>query len=135
TRLYIGSEWREASGGKRFDVVDPASEQVIAQVADGTVEDAQAAVDAAAVAQPAWAVRPPRERAEILRKAFDLLTAAENRLARLIVRENGKALPDAIGEMRYAAEFFRWFSEEAVRNLGTVSVAPASGARILVQHK
>jgi len=135
TRLFINGEWRDASDGRRFDVIDPASGEVIAQVADGTVEDAQAAVDAAAAAQPAWAARSPRERAEILRKAFELLTAQEDRFARLITRENGKSLTDSVGEMRYAAEFFRWFSEEAVRNLGSVSVAPASGARILVQHK
>ena len=135
TRLFINGEWRDASDGGRFDVIDPASGEVIAQVADGTVEDAQAAVDAAAAAQPAWAARSPRERAEILRKAFELLTAQEDRFARLITRENGKSLTDSVGEMRYAAEFFRWFSEEAVRNLGSVSVAPASGARILVQHK
>jgi len=135
TRLYLNGEWREAAGRDRFAVIDPASEETIAEVADGTIEDARAAVDAAAAAQPDWAARHPRERAEILRKAFDLLTAQEDRFARLITRENGKALTDSIGEMRYAAEFFRWFSEEAVRNLGSVSVAPASGARILVHHK
>ena len=135
TNLYINGEWVEGSGGERFPVFNPATEEVIAHVADATTDDARAAVNAAAAAQPAWAARPPRERAEILRKAFDLLTKQEDRFARLITQENGKSLQDSIGEMRYAAEFFRWFSEEAVRNLGSVSVAPASGARILVQHK
>ncbi len=135
TRLYINGEWREGSAGERFEVVDPATGEVIATVADATVEDAQAAVDAAADAAADWAARSPRVRGEVLRKAFELMTAQEDRLARLITRENGKALPDAIGEMRYATEFFRWFSEEAVRNLGSVSVAPSTGARILVHHK
>ena len=135
TRLYINGKWLESSDGKRFPVVDPATEEVIAHVSDATVEDAQAAVDAAAGAAADWAARAPRDRAEILRRAFELLTAQEDRFARLITRENGKSLTDAIGEMRYATEFFRWFSEEAVRNLGSMSVAPSSGARILVQHK
>ncbi len=135
TRLYINGKWLESSDGQRFPVYDPATEEVIAYVADATVEDAQAAVDAAADAAVHWVARSPRERAEILRRAFELLTAQENRFARLITRENGKSLTDAIGEMRYATEFFRWFSEEAVRNLGSMSLAPSSGARILVQHK
>lgn len=135
SRLYINGEWLEGSDGKHFDVINPATEEVLSQVADGSVADARRAVDAAAAALPGWAARSPRERAEILRKAFELLTRQEDRFAQLITLENGKALPDAIGEIRYAAEFFRWFSEEAVRNLGSISVAPSSGARILVQHK
>jgi len=133
--LYINGKWRESRDGRRFSVINPADESVLAQVADGTEADAQDAVDAAAEAQPAWAARSPRERGEILRKAFELIIAREDFFARIITRENGKALPDALGEIRYAAEFFRWFSEEAVRNLGSLSVAPSSGARILVHHK
>src|SRR5262245_36672935 len=135
TNLFIGGEWREASDRRRFDVIDPATEQVLASVADGTVADAVAAVDAAAAALPAWAAQTPRERAEILRKAFDVLIGQKERIARLITLENGKALPDSRSEAVYAAEFFRWYAEEAVRNIGQVSRAPSSGARILVQHK
>jgi succinate-semialdehyde dehydrogenase/glutarate-semialdehyde dehydrogenase len=104
-------------------------------VASATVEDAKAAVDAASAAFPGWAGKKPRERAEILRKAFDLIVKDAERFAKLITIENGKALSDARGEVLYAAEFFRWNAEEAVRNIGQVSQAPASGARILVQHK
>jgi succinate-semialdehyde dehydrogenase/glutarate-semialdehyde dehydrogenase len=135
TRLYIGGEWRDASDGSEFPVDNPATGEVIAQVANGTVADALAAVDAAAAAGPAWAAKTPRERSEILRKAFELFTADKEKFARLNTLENGKALPDARAETTYAAEFFRWFAEEAVRNIGQVGMAPASGARMVVQHK
>ncbi|MBX9772855.1 MAG: NAD-dependent succinate-semialdehyde dehydrogenase [Xanthobacteraceae bacterium] len=135
TDLWIGGKWRKASDGARFDVIDPATENTVASVASATVEDAKAAVDAAAAAQPAWAAKKPRERGEILRKAFELIMRDAERLAKLITIENGKALSDSRGEVAYAAEFFRWNAEEAVRNLGSTSVAPASGARIVVQHK
>jgi succinate-semialdehyde dehydrogenase/glutarate-semialdehyde dehydrogenase len=135
TDLYIGGQWRPASDKARFDVIDPATEEAIASVASASVADARAAVDAADAAFEAWAARKPRERAEILRKAFDLLTREAERFAKLITIENGKSLSDARGEVAYSAEFFRWYAEEAVRNLGEVSRAPASGARILVQHK
>jgi succinate-semialdehyde dehydrogenase/glutarate-semialdehyde dehydrogenase len=135
TDLFIGGVWRESSDRGRFDVVDPATEHVLTSVADGTVADAAAAVDAAAAALPAWAARAPRERAEVLRKAFEVMIGQKERIARLITLENGKALPDSRAEAAYAAEFFRWYAEEAVRNIGQVSRAPTSGARILVQHK
>lgn len=135
TDLYIGGRFRPASDGGSFDVFDPATEEVLASVANGTVEDALAAVDAAAAAFDGWAGRSPRERGEILRKAFELFSAQKERFARLMTLENGKALLDSRSEAAYAAEFFRWYSEEAPRNLGDVSKAPASGARILVQHK
>ena len=135
TDLYIGGRWRPASDGARMDVVDPATEAVIASVASASVEDAKAAVDAAAAAAGDWAGRKPRERGEILRKAYDLLSQQGERFARLITVENGKSLADARGEVAYAAEFFRWYAEEAVRNIGEVSRAPSSGARIVVQHK
>ncbi|WP_018698883.1 NAD-dependent succinate-semialdehyde dehydrogenase [Amorphus coralli] len=135
TDLYIGGAWREASDGGRFDVFDPARETVIASVASGTVDDALAAVDAADAAFADWAGRKPRERAEILRKAYDLIMADKDRLARLITLENGKALPDSQSEIAYAAEFFRWYAEEAVRNIGEVMRSPTTGARILVHHK
>jgi succinate-semialdehyde dehydrogenase/glutarate-semialdehyde dehydrogenase len=135
TDLWIGGEWRKASDQSRFDVIDPATESVIASVASASADDAQAAVDAASDAFPGWAAKKPRERAEILRKAFELIIAQAERLARLITLENGKALPDSRGEVAYAAEFFRWFAEEAVRNIGQVYNAPSSGARVVVQHK
>jgi succinate-semialdehyde dehydrogenase/glutarate-semialdehyde dehydrogenase len=135
TDMYIGGTWSEASDGNRFDVYNPATETVIASVASGTVEDAKAAVDAADAAFADWAGRKPRERAEILRRAYDLIMADKDRLARLITLENGKALPDSQSEIAYAAEFFRWYAEEAVRNIGDVMRSPTTGARILVHHK
>src|SRR6201990_3079648 len=135
TDLWIGGKWRKASDGGRFDVTDPATEKTIASVASATVDDAIAAVDAAQAAFEGWAGRQPRERAEILRKAYDLIMRDAERFAKLITLENGKALPDSRGEVAYAAEFFRWYAEEAVRNLGDMSRAPSSGAHILVQHK
>ncbi|MGE0061157.1 MAG: NAD-dependent succinate-semialdehyde dehydrogenase [Xanthobacteraceae bacterium] len=135
TDLWIDGKWRKSSDNQRFDVTDPATEKVIASVASATVEDAKAAVDAAQNAFAGWAARKPRERAEILRKAYELTIRDAERFAKLITLENGKALSDSRGEIAYAAEFFRWYAEEAVRNLGQISVAPASGARIVAQHR
>jgi succinate-semialdehyde dehydrogenase/glutarate-semialdehyde dehydrogenase len=135
TDLWIGGKWRKSSDGGRFDVIDPATENKVASVASATVEDAKAALDAASAAFPGWAAKKPRERAEVLRKSFELIMRDAERLAKLITIENGKALSDSRGEVAYAAEFFRWFAEEAVRNVGQNSVAPGSGARILVHHK
>jgi len=135
TDLWIGGQWKKSSDGQRFDVIDPATEKAIASVASATVDDARAALDAAQAAFGPWAAKKPRERAEILRKAYELTMRDAERLAKLITLENGKALSDSRGEVAYAAEFFRWYAEEAVRNLGQVSTAPASGARIFVQHK
>ena len=115
TDLFIGGAWRASGSGKRIDVIDPATEQRLASVADATIEDAILAVDAAANAAPAWAATAPRKRSEILRRCFELMTRDAEQLAELISLENGKALADARGEVAYAAEFFRWFSEEAVR--------------------
>jgi len=135
TGLYIDGKFREASDGGRFDVLNPATEQPLCSVADGTVEDAKAALNAADRAFPAWAARSPRERGEILRKCFELFTERKEYFARLMTLENGKALVDSRAEAAYAAEFFRWYSEEAPRNIGEMSRAPSTGARILVQHK
>ncbi len=99
------------------------------------MDDAKAAIDAAEVAFEGWAAKKPRERAEVLRKAYELIVRDAERFAKLITIENGKALPDSRSEVLYAAEFFRWYAEEAVRNIGAVSRAPSSGARILVHHK
>jgi succinate-semialdehyde dehydrogenase/glutarate-semialdehyde dehydrogenase len=135
TDLWIGGKWRKASDDVRFDIIDPATENVITSVASASVEDAKAAVDAAQDAFPGWAGKKPRERAEVLRKAYEVIMAQAERLAKLITLENGKALSDSRGEVAYAAEFFRWYAEEAVRNIGDVSRAPASAARIFVQHR
>jgi succinate-semialdehyde dehydrogenase/glutarate-semialdehyde dehydrogenase len=135
TDLWIGGKWCSSSDGARFDVIDPATEKTIASVASASVEDARRAVDAAQDAFEDWAGRKPRERAEILRKAYEIIMRDAERFARLITLENGKALSDSRGEIAYAAEFFRWYAEEAVRNIGQISMAPASGARIVAQHK
>lgn len=135
TDLYINGTWREGSEGQRFDVLNPATEEVIASVASAEIADADAALDAAESAMAEWATRTPRERSEILRKAWELMTARLDHFAHLITLENGKARADAMGEATYAAEFFRWFAEEAVRADGLITHAPASGARIMVQHK
>jgi succinate-semialdehyde dehydrogenase / glutarate-semialdehyde dehydrogenase len=132
TELFIGGKWVPASSGDRFDVLDPATGDVIASVADGGVDDANAAVDAASAAFASWASTAPRQRSEILRRAFELMSSRADDLAKTISLENGKALTDAKGEVTYAAEFFRWYAEEAVRADGTVTTAPAGANRILV---
>src|SRR5919206_149018 len=132
TELFIGGKWVPASSGDRFDVLDPATGDVIASVSDGGVDDAMAAVDAASAAFPAWASTPPRERSETLRRAFELMTSRADDLAKLVSLENGKALTDAKGEVTYAAEFFRWYAEEAVRADGAVTTAPSGANKILV---
>jgi succinate-semialdehyde dehydrogenase/glutarate-semialdehyde dehydrogenase len=130
--LFIGGVWRPASDGARITVLDPATAETLTTVANGTVEDGLAAVDAAAAALPGWAATAPRARADILLRAFTLMHERAEELATLIVRENGKALPDARAELTYAAEFFRWYAEEAVRVAGTVQTAPGGANRILV---
>ncbi len=135
TNLYINGDWHEGASGERFDVINPANEEVLTSVASAEIADADAALDAAEAAFGDWAARKPRERSEILRKAWELMVARKDEFARLITLENGKAGADAMGETLYAAEFFRWFAEEAVRADGMITHAPASGARIVVQHK
>jgi succinate-semialdehyde dehydrogenase / glutarate-semialdehyde dehydrogenase len=127
--LYVGGKQVPASDAGRFDVLDPATGGVIASVANGTVEDALACVEAADAAAAGWAATPPRQRSEILRKAFELMTERADEIAHLISLENGKALPDARGETAYAAEFFRWYAEEAVRGSGSVMTAPSAPTR------
>jgi succinate-semialdehyde dehydrogenase / glutarate-semialdehyde dehydrogenase len=132
TQLLVGGQWIDASDGHTFDVTDPATGDVVAVVADASIQDGLAAVTAAADALPGWSATPPRQRAEVLRRTFELMTERTDELARLIVRENGKALSDARGEVTYAAEFFRWFAEEAVRAGGELQTAPAGTNRIMV---
>ncbi|MEV7085575.1 NAD-dependent succinate-semialdehyde dehydrogenase [Streptomyces sp. NPDC093085] len=130
--LYIAGEWRTASDGERFDVLDPATGEAIASVASASAEDAARTVDTAAAALPAWAAASPRHRSDVLRRAYELLVARGERFAHLISLENGKSLGDARAEVAYAAEFFRWYSEEAVRVHGSVQTAPSGANRILV---
>ncbi|MSZ48191.1 MAG: aldehyde dehydrogenase family protein, partial [Actinobacteria bacterium] len=123
TQLYIDGQWVDGSG--TVNVIDPSDGSVIAAVATSSDEQNLAAVAAADRASASWAKVAPRVRGEILRKAFEIMIAEADQLAELISRENGKALPDAKGEVLYAAEFFRWFSEEAVRTSGDFRLAPS----------
>ena len=134
-RLWVAGEWRDAEGGETFEVVDPADGQLLARVADGSVTDAVEALDAAVAAQADWAATPPRERGEILRSAFELIGARADDLALLMSLEMGKAVAEAKGEVAYGNEFFRWFSEEAVRIHGRWMQAPAGGSRLLTIKK
>ncbi len=131
TQLYIGGEWRESGDGHRIDVLDPATADPLTTVASGAEGDARAAVDAAAEAQPAWAASSPAERRDILVRAHQVMIDRRDELAQLIVQEMGKALPEAIGEVNYAAEFFRWYSGEAVRNAGSLMTAPGGDKQII----
>ncbi len=135
TRLRIGGAWTAAADGAETEVVDPATGEPIGRVANADVADGLQAVAAAAEAQPGWAATAPRERGEALRRAYELLVAERDAFAELIVRENGKPLAEARGELGQAAEFLRWFSEEAVRIDGQLSVSPGGDKRILVSHK
>ncbi|WP_354256023.1 NAD-dependent succinate-semialdehyde dehydrogenase [Arthrobacter sp. OAP107] len=135
TGLLINGEWRDASGGGTFDVEDPATGEVLATLASATSEDALAALDAADAVQATWARTAPRERAEILRRAFELVTGRAEDFALLMTLEMGKPLAEARGEVAYAAEFLRWFAEEAVRDYGRYLTTPEGKNKILVQHK
>ncbi len=135
TDLWINGQWRPASDGGRFDVEDPATEQTIVSVASATVDDCLGAVDAAQKAFGLWAAKSPRERGEILRRCYEIMIREKERLAKIITLENGKGLEDSRAEAAYAAEFFRWNAEEAVRVIGQTSMSPSSGARILTSYK
>src|SRR5215207_9248799 len=113
-QLYIGGEWRDASTGETFDVEDPSTQESLAAVADGTPDDAKAALDACCAVQEQWAAHPPRERGEILRRAWELITERADDLAMVMTLEMGKPLAESKAEITYASEFFRWFAEEAV---------------------
>ncbi|WP_320188384.1 NAD-dependent succinate-semialdehyde dehydrogenase (plasmid) [Agrobacterium rosae] len=135
TDLFIGGKWRPGRGGANIDIFDPSTGKVIASAADASVEDALDAVAAAHAAAKSWAATAPRKRSEILRRCFELMIERKDMLAQLISLENGKTLNDAHGEVAYAAEFFRWFSEEAVRLNGDISTAPGGANKIIVQHQ
>ena len=133
--LYIGGEWRDATASATLDVRDPSTAEVICEVADASPDDGAAALAAAADAQPDWAARPPRERGEILRRAFHALLDQQDDLALLMTLEMGKPVAESRTEVAYAAEFFRWFSEEAVRFEGSYRVAPGGGSRVLTMRQ
>ncbi|TQK72846.1 NAD-dependent succinate-semialdehyde dehydrogenase [Nocardioides sp. SLBN-35] len=135
TDLLVAGEWRGAGSGATFAVEDPATERVLAQVADATAEDGTAALDAAHRAQRDWGRTPPRERGELLRLAYQRTMERADDFALLMTLEMGKPLAEALGEVRYAAEFLRWFSEEAVRIDGRYVPAPDGRSRLLVHHR
>jgi len=134
TEMYIDGKWTGGSGGS-FAVLNPSTGEEIASVPRAGADDVRRAVAAAAAAQPGWAATPPRERAEVLRRTFELMIERKEELAYLMALEMGKSLTDARGEVVYAAEFFRWFSEEAVRIGGEVRTAPSGANRILTFKK
>lgn len=134
-RLLIGGDWTTASDDGLFPVVDPASGETLTEVSSASTSDGISAVDAAEAALPGWRSTAPRQRAEILRRAWQLMIERQEDFARLIVTENGKALPDARSEVAYAAEFFRWFAEEAVRIDGSLQIAPSGTNRIMVSRE
>ncbi len=135
TGLLIGGRWREASGAARFDVRDPATGEVLTTCADATPDDGLAALTAAHDAQVGWAATPPRDRSEILRRAFEALVKRTEDFATLMSLEMGKTVAEGRGEVTYAAEFFRWFAEEAVRIHGRYSVAPNGASRLLTMKQ
>ncbi|MBW4095774.1 MAG: NAD-dependent succinate-semialdehyde dehydrogenase [Acidobacteria bacterium] len=135
TSLLIGGSWQASKSGKTFAVEDPSTGKTLLEIADAGSEDAAAAMDAAAAAQAGWAATAPRERGEILRRAFEAVTARADDFALLMTLEMGKPLAEARGEVTYGAEFLRWFSEEAVRGFGRYSTSPDGKSRLLVTKK
>ncbi len=133
TKLFINGQWVEGDG--RISVIDPSDESVIAEVSTAGDKECDAAVAAAHAAFPSWSKTAPRARAEILRKAFEIMVDEADEIAKIISRENGKVFTDAKGEVLYAAEFFRWFSEEASRVAGDFRHSPSGDKRILVTHQ
>ena len=135
TELYIGGQWRPASRAQRLAVEDPATEEPLVEVADAQVEDALAALAAADEAQGAWGESPPRERGEILRRAYEEIIARRDELALVMTLEMGKTVAESRAEITYGAEFFRWFSEEAPRIHGRYMTSPTAGARIVTMRQ
>src|SRR5215204_1349303 len=134
-KLYIGGEWRDASGGGTLEVIDPSTEQPLCEVADGTPEDAAAALDAAVGMQAEWAATAPNDRAGILWKAFELIMERADELSLLMTLEMGKPLAESKAEIVYAADFFRWFSGEALRTDGNYKPFANGTSRVLVMKQ
>ncbi|GEB22065.1 NAD-dependent succinate-semialdehyde dehydrogenase [Brevibacterium aurantiacum] len=135
TGLFINGQWREAEGGKTIDVLNPATGDLITTVADGTAADAAEAIKVAGDTQESWAATPPRERAEILRRAFELLIERADDIAAVMTAEMGKPFAESKGEVTYGAEFFRWFSEEAVRVGGEYTQSTDGKTRVMVSRE
>jgi succinate-semialdehyde dehydrogenase/glutarate-semialdehyde dehydrogenase len=133
-QLYIAGEWRDGAKGT-ISVEDPSTQKALCDVADASVDDAKAALDAAVAAGPEFAAMAPRDRGEILRRAFEMITERRDELALLMTLEMGKTIKESLGEITYAAEFFRWFSEEAVRIDGRYSVAANGAGRVLTMKQ
>lgn len=133
--LFVGGTWRDAVDGSRFDVENPATGAVLASVASAGAADAAAAMDAAATAQVSWAKTPARERAEILRRGYDLVVERREELAALMTLEMGKPFSEALGEVVYGGEFLRWFSEEAARSYGRYGESPEGSLRVVVTRR
>src|SRR5215218_7792917 len=129
--LFVGGEWRDATGGGTLSVEDPSTGETLCEVADATPEDAMAALDAACAVQAEWAATPPRERGEILRRAYEAVVDLVDELALLMTLEMGKPVAESRAEVLYAAEFLRWFSEEAVRITGRFATSPDGRSRLL----
>src|SRR6478672_7392756 len=135
TGLFIGGEWRDSADGSTIDVEDPATGKTLTSVASATPADGKAALDAAVAAQHDWARTAPRERAEILRSAFELITERADYFAMLMTLEMGKPLAQSKGEVTYGAEFFRWFSEEVVRIAGRWATSPDGNTRLMTMKQ
>ena len=135
TELYIGGEWRPAGGGGTLEVEDPSTGEALCEIADATPDDAKAALDAAVETQEAWAATPPNERGEILWRAFEALRDRADELALLMTLEMGKSLAESKGEIVYSAEFFRWFSGEALRIDGNYKAAGNNQSRVLIMRQ
>jgi succinate-semialdehyde dehydrogenase/glutarate-semialdehyde dehydrogenase len=134
-QLFIGGEWRGSHSGATLAIEDPSTGETLCEIADGTPEDAVAALDAACAVQDEWAATAPRDRGEILRRAYELMTERSEELGLLMTLEMGKPLAEAAGEITYAAEFIRWFSEEAVRIDGRYAVNPSGSGRLLTMKQ
>ncbi len=130
--LFVNGAWRDATDGRTFEVIDPATGQTIKQVADAGVEDGRAALDAAVTAAPSWAATPARERGELLRRTFELVRRHQDEIALLMTLEMGKPLAESAAEVSYGGEFLRWFSEEAVRITGRYGANPEGTGRMIV---
>jgi succinate-semialdehyde dehydrogenase/glutarate-semialdehyde dehydrogenase len=135
TQLLIGGRWRDSGDGGTLPVEDPSTGRTLVRIADATVADGDAALSAAAAAQAGWAATPPRERGEILRRSFEALVARVDELALVMTLEMGKSLAESRAEVLYAAEFFRWFSEEAVRIGGRFATSPDGRSRLLTTKR
>ncbi len=135
TGLLINGEWRDAASGETFEVENPATGETLATLESASSDDAMAALDAACAVKDEWARTSPRERSNILRRAFDLVTERKDEFAALMTLEMGKPLAEAYGEVTYGAEYLRWFSEEAVRDYGATLPAPEGTIQMVTRRK